>query len=87
MQAEAPDGRQCHAGRQCAKPVGLDIHSIVERPLPANICRSRTRRIAVARLASPSGQAAAGAGLGVTTFGGWVPSDLRRFLPLAVLRT
>ena len=32
-------------------------------------------------------QDAAGVETGVTAFGGWVPSDLRRFLPLAVLRT
>jgi hypothetical protein len=33
------------------------------------------------------GQDADDVELGVTTFGGCVPSDLRRFLPLAVLRT
>ena len=32
-------------------------------------------------------QEAAGVETGVTAFGGWVPSDLWRFLPLAVLRT
>jgi hypothetical protein len=38
-------------------------------------------------IGSPECQDAAGVELGATAFGGWVPSDLRRFLPLAVLRT
>lgn len=37
--------------------------------------------------ASRCGQDAAGDDVEVTVFDGWVPSDLRRFLPLAVLRT
>ena len=41
----------------------------------------------VRRRASVARQDAAGAETGATAFGGWVPSDLRRFLPLAVLRT
>lgn len=47
---------------------------------PARSCRPRTT-------ASRCGQDAAGDEVEVTVFGGWVPSDLRRFLPLAVLRT
>jgi hypothetical protein len=39
------------------------------------------------RAAWLSRQDAAGVELGVTAFGGWVPSDLRRFLPLAVFLT
>jgi hypothetical protein len=39
------------------------------------------------RPAGPSRQVAAGVEVGVTAFGGWVPSDLRRFLPLAVFLT
>ena len=34
-----------------------------------------------------SRQDATGVDVGITGFGGWVPSDLWRFLPLAVLRT
>lgn len=40
-----------------------------------------------AGLPRPRTQDAAGVEVGGTAFGGWVPSDLRRFLPLAVLRT
>lgn len=39
------------------------------------------------RCTCPSRHDAAGVEVGVTTFGGWVPSDLRRFLPLAVFLT
>ena len=35
----------------------------------------------------PGIQVAIGAEVGVTAFGGWVPSDLWRFLPLAVFLT
>jgi hypothetical protein len=41
----------------------------------------------LARSAGPSSQDAAGVEVGVTAFGGWVPSDLWRFLPLAVFLT
>jgi hypothetical protein len=37
--------------------------------------------------ACTGGQDVAGVEVGVTTFGGWVPSDLCRFLPLAVFLT
>lgn len=36
---------------------------------------------------SERNQDAAGVEAGVVAFGGWVPSDLRRFLPLAVFLT
>jgi len=49
--------------------------------------RAPPRRSGLARSAGPGGQEAAGAELGVTALGGWVPSDLRRFLPLAVFLT
>ncbi|MEO7339141.1 MAG: hypothetical protein ABIV63_21405, partial [Caldimonas sp.] len=35
----------------------------------------------------PAWSAAAGVAVGVAAFGGWVPSDLWRFLPLAVFLT
>jgi hypothetical protein len=41
----------------------------------------------LAQSACPSGQDAAGDEVGNVTFGGWVPSALRRFLPLAVFLT
>jgi hypothetical protein len=41
----------------------------------------------LAQSACPSGQDAAGVEVGNVTFEGWVPSDLRRFLPLAVFLT
>lgn len=49
--------------------------------------RSRPSQGGLARSARPSSQDAAGIELGVTALGGWVPSDFRRFLPLAVFRT
>ena len=49
--------------------------------------RARPSQSSLARSTGPSRQDAAGVELGVTALGGWVPSDLRRFLPLAVFLT
>jgi hypothetical protein len=38
-------------------------------------------------ISGPGNQDAAGVAGAITAFGGWVPSDLRRFLPLAVFLT
>ena len=48
--------------------------------------RAQPSRSGLARSAFPSRQAA-GTEVGATAFGGWVPSALRRFLPLAVFLT
>jgi hypothetical protein len=55
--------------------------------LTAGAARERPSLSGLALSAGLSSQDAAGVGVGVTAFGGWVPSDLWRFLPLAVFLT
>ena len=49
--------------------------------------RSSSSESGLARSSGPTSQDAAGVEPGVTALGGWVPSDFRRFLPLAVFLT
>lgn len=78
--------------RSCRSPSfgrGLRTsESSLRLPLPTtpdldHSVRARRR----SRKATPSGQDVAVVDSGNTFFEGWVPSDLRRFLPLATLRT
>ena len=48
---------------------------------------TKPKRLGATRPACPNRQDAAGVEVGITAFGGWVPSDLWRFLPLAVFLT
>jgi hypothetical protein len=59
----------------------------LELPWIACAARKRSSRSGLARPACPNSQDAAGVDVAITAFGGWVPSDLRRFLPLAVFLT
>ena len=57
-------------------------------PTPSTrIAQIAPHRNGWARSACLNRQDVAGVEVGNTTFGGWVPSDLRRFLPLAVFLT
>lgn len=69
------------------RPDGLSARQQGSRCRLARAACKRPSPRGSARSAAPIPQVAAGAGVGNTTFEGWVPSALRRFRPLAVLRT
>ena len=60
----------------------VGVNAPIEQRVPERPSRSGSTRFACQRR-----QFAAGVEAGVTTFGGWVPSDLRLFLPLEVFLT